>query len=241
MDQADFPDPLTAPDDVELIAVGQFDIYGEPIVLNPGGLWPKLTVDGSNWSSEVILKAYRLGLFPMPLDAIESPNVISWWSPNPRGVLKPNEIKVSNSLKKSLKKFDFTIDQEFENVVRNCGNPARPSGWITQEVVSAYLDLHEIGLAHSIEVWNKSGHLVGGLYGLELGGLFAGESMFHLESDASKAALVKLADFLDDQTNRLIDCQWRSEHLATLGVREISRNEYISQLPELLKLNAKFN
>lgn len=239
MDQFDFPDPLTAPDDMDLIAVGQYDTSGEPILLTPGGTWPKLVVDGSNWDSEVILSAYRQGLFPMPLDAIESPNVISWWSPNPRGVLKPNAIRISKSLQKSFNKFRFTIDQQFETVMRNCGDPNRPSGWITEDVIHAYTELHLAGYAHSIEVWNKSGQLVGGLYGLELGGLFAGESMFHLAPDASKAALVFLARLLVDDSDRQIDCQWLTDHLASLGAIEISRQLYLSGLPELLQITPK--
>lgn len=232
----DFPDPLQAPDEVELIAVGQFDTSGEPIFLTPGGLWPKQVVDGSTWNRQVIIYAYAHGLFPMPLDAKESPNVISWWSPNPRGVIKPEEIRVTRSLKKSISKFNFTINKNFEQVIRQCADPRRPSGWITDDVVTAYLDLHHHGQAHSVEVWNSSGELVGGLYGVELGGLFAGESMFHLERDASKAALVHLARLLADGTGRLIDCQWLTDHLATLGAIEIGRFSYISGLSRLLAM-----
>lgn len=237
----DFPDLAKAPDDVELIAVGQFDLTGQPIYLTPGGPWPKQVIDGSYWDSEVILWAYRHGLFPMPLDANESPLVISWWSPNPRGVLRPDEVKTSPSLKKSMRKFNFTINRDFEFVIRNCASPSRPAGWITQPVIEAYLNLHQDGLAHSIEVWNSDKEIVGGLYGVEQGGLFAGESMFHLARDASKAALVFLADQLNDGLGRLIDCQWRTEHLATLGVRGISRNKYLAGLPQLLRIPPKFN
>ncbi len=236
----DFPDLANVPDDVELIAVGQFDVTGQPIYLTPGGPWPKQVIDGSYWDSSVILWAYQHGLFPMPLDAKESPLVISWWSPNPRGVLHPNEIKISPSLKKSLKKFKFTFNQDFEFVIRNCASPSRPSGWITEAVIAAYLKLHQDGLAHSIEVWDLNNKIVGGLYGVEQGGLFAGESMFHLARDASKAALVFLAQKLNDGQGRLIDCQWRTEHLASLGVREISRKNYLELLPELLQIPPKF-
>jgi leucyl/phenylalanyl-tRNA--protein transferase len=240
MDDFDFPDLSNAPEDQDLIAVGQFDTTGEPISLTPGGLWPKLIVDGSKWDAQVILAAYRRGLFPMPLDAIESPNVISWWSPNPRGVLRPTKLRVTRSLKQSIKKYRVTVNQNFEEVIRNCASPERPSGWITQDVIEAYLALHELGYAHSVEVWDKSGALVGGLYGLELGGLFAGESMFYKSPDASKVALVQLAKIMDDGSGRLIDCQWNTEHLASLGVQEISRLDYLSGLPKLLKMEPKF-
>lgn len=236
----DFPDLATVPDDVELIAVGNFDLTGEPIVLTPGGPWPKLVASGSYWKSEVLLWAYQHGLFPMPLDAKHSPLVISWWSPNPRGVLNPSDIKITKSLHKSLKKFDYTINQDFEFVIRNCSSPSRPAGWITEEVISAYLELHRMGFAHSVEVRNRTDQIVGGLYGVEIGGLFAGESMFHLVTDASKAALVFLARELNDGCGRLIDCQWQTDHLATLGVSEISRNSYLEMLPKLLSIAPKF-
>lgn len=241
MPKFDFPDPLQAPDDVELIAVGQFDTSGEPIFLAFGKEWPKQVVDGSSWNRQTIVFAYEHGLFPMPLDADESPNVISWWSPNPRGVLQPDQIRVTRSLKKSISKFKFSINKNFEQVMRQCADPRRPSGWITEDVVNAYLDLHRNGQAHSVEVWNKSGDLVGGLYGVELGGLFAGESMFHLDRDASKAALVHLAQLLDDGAGRLIDCQWLTEHLASLGAVEISRFSYISGLSRLLAISPKLS
>ena len=230
----DFPDPLSAPDEIELIAVGQYDLTGEPILLTPKSDWPKLVVDGSHWDQNVILAAYRSGLFPMPLDAKESPLVISWWSPNPRGVIDPNSIKISKSLRKSIKRFKYTVDRNFEKVIRLCGDENRPAGWITENVVQAYLNLHRNGYAHSIEVWNSENELVGGLYGIELGGLFAGESMFHLERDASKAALVHLGQLLAGEPKRLIDCQWLTDHLHSLGAFEISRESYISGLNELL-------
>ena len=237
----DFPDLASVPENVELIAVGQTDSTGQPIFLTPGGTWPKLIADGSYWDSEVLIWAYKNGYFPMPLDAKESPLVISWWSPNPRGVLDPGKIKVSKSLKKSLKKFTFTIDQDFEFVIRNCGSLNRPSGWITQQVIDAYLELHELKFAHSVEVRNSAGKIVGGLYGVEVGGLFAGESMFHLETDASKAALVFLARYLNDGQRRLIDCQWQTDHLASLGVQEISRVSYVAQLTKLLECKPRFS
>ncbi len=236
----DFPDLATVPENVELIAVGQYDLTGKPIYLTPGGPWPKLVNDASYWNIDVMLWGYRHGLFPMPLDAKESPLVISWWSPNPRGVLTPAEIKVSKSLRKSMTNFSFSIDQDFEQVIRNCASPTRPSGWITEPVIAAYTELHRLGYAHSIEVRDASGALVGGLYGVEVGGLFAGESMFYEATDASKAALVFLARLLNDGTGRLIDCQWQTDHLATLGCTEISRVTYLAGLPDLLKIPPKF-
>lgn len=241
--QLDFPDPFTAPDDEDLIAIGQFDIEGQLIAINRENVelaWPKQTVDGSTWDPQVIIWAYRHGLFPMPLDAKENPLVISWWSPNPRGVLELGNLRVSKSLRKSLEKYRCTMDQAFEQVMRSCGDPSRPSGWITEPVVGAYKKLHDQGFAHSVEVWDESGELVGGLYGLEIGGLFAGESMFHTKPDASKVALVHLVSLLEQgESNsgqpRLVDCQWQTEHLASLGVTEISRVNYLARLPKILE------
>jgi leucyl/phenylalanyl-tRNA--protein transferase len=161
---------------------------------------------------------------------------IGWWSPDPRGILRLPDLRVSRSLRKSLRRFEIRVDTAFGEVVRACAAPDRDGRWITPEITAAYTGLHEAGWAHSVETW-RDGRLVGGLYGVAIGGLFAGESMFHAERDASKAALVGLHAILseDDDPRRLIDVQWQTPHLATLGVTEVSRDTYRALLAEALR------
>lgn len=200
-----FPDPLEADDD--LVAIGAD--------LEPGTL----------------LRAYRQGLFPMPLgDGAR----VAWWSPVARGVLPVDRLRVTRSLRRSAKKFSTTLDAAFDSVVAECADPAREGGWIDDEIRSAYSTLHALGWAHSVEVWRGS-ELVGGLYGVAIGGLFAGESMFHRASDASKVALVALVELLNDgERHRLIDVQWSTPHLRTLGVVEVPRRDYLRMLAHAL-------
>lgn len=208
----DLPDPLTAAPGEDLVALG-------------GGLDPG-----------TVLKSYSRGLFPM--DVPMAPELggghsLGWWSPDPRGVLELDDLRVSRSLAKSYRRFRITFDERFEDVMRACADPNRPQGWITDEFIDAYVRLHDLGFAHSIEVW-LGAELVGGLYGVEIGGLFAGESMFHHARDASKAGLVALVKRLRCcPGQRLIDVQWRTPHLASLGVSEVSRLDYLRRLPEL--------
>jgi leucyl/phenylalanyl-tRNA--protein transferase len=136
----------------------------------------------------------------------------------------------SRSLRRSLRRFEIRVDTAFRTVVEICGTLPRPHGWITPEIVGAYTRLHELGVAHSVETWSAEGRLVGGLYGVSLGGLFAGESMFHLETDASKVALVALVDRHDATAGALLDVQWSTPHLASLGVVDVSRSEYLDRL-----------
>ncbi|MFM7064842.1 MAG: leucyl/phenylalanyl-tRNA--protein transferase [Actinomycetes bacterium] len=175
-----------------------------------------------------LLDAYRRGLFPMPVGLRR--NKIGWWSPDPRAVLPLDELRVSRSLRRSLRRFQVRVDTQFEQVVRQCGDPSRPHGWITDEIVRAYVRLHELGWAHSVEAWSPEGRLVGGLYGVAIGALFAGESMFHTETDASKVALVHLVELLRDHPDALLDVQWATDHLSSLGVTEIPRLEYLVRL-----------
>lgn len=233
----DFPDPALAPDDVDFVAVSAFAADGSRLQINPDLEWPKETFFGSTWQPEVLIAAYARGLFPMPYEIDGSEIAIGWWSPQPRAIFQPDQIRVTRSLKQSQKKFKVTVNAAFGEVVRACGDPSRPQGWINESVVAAYEELHSRGLAHSIEVWNQAGVLVGGLYGLELGGLFAGESMFHTERDASKVALVHLANLLNDGANRVIDSQWPTDHLETLGVKTVLRQHYVAGLAELLKIS----
>ncbi|WP_168929499.1 leucyl/phenylalanyl-tRNA--protein transferase [Nocardioides sp. GY 10113] len=189
---------------------------------------------GADLEPGTILAAYRSGLFPMPEDR----RTIGWWSPARRGVLPLDRLHVSRSLRRSRRDFEITVDTAFDAVVEGCADPRRPHGWIDGRIKRAYGDLHRLGWAHSVEVW-RDGHLVGGLYGISVGGLFAGESMFHRERDASKVALVGLVEVLRADAagaagRRLIDVQWSTEHLATLGVIERTRATYLAQLPALL-------
>jgi leucyl/phenylalanyl-tRNA--protein transferase len=162
---------------------------------------------------------------------------ITWWSPVQRGVLPLGRLRVSRSLAKSSRRFEVRIDTAFEDVVAACADPARHGGWIDRRVASAYTELHRLGWAHSVETW-QDGVLVGGLYGVAIGGLFAGESMFHRVTDASKVALVGLVELLTDEyaAARLLDVQWRTDHLASLGVVEVPRVAYLHALRAALQV-----
>jgi leucyl/phenylalanyl-tRNA---protein transferase len=155
---------------------------------------------------------------------------LGWFSPDPRAVLPVRGFHVSRSLRRSARHYLTTVDADFAAVVAGCGDPARPHGWITDEIARAYQRLHELGWAHSVEVWDGSGRLVGGVYGVAIGSFFAGESMFHLATDASKVALWRLAEVLDEVPAALFDVQWSTAHLATLGVVEVSRRDYLVAL-----------
>lgn len=185
---------------------------------------------GLDWEPGTLLQAYAAGYFPMPRD-LESDR-IDWWSPDPRAVFAPQTLRVTRSLRQSMRHFTYSLNRDFRGVLRACGSPERDSRWIDSSVESAYTRLHDLGWAHSIEVW-QDGELAGGLYGVEIGGLFAGESMFHLRRDASKAALVALASLLRDGRRR-IDSQWMTPHLASLGAVAVTRGAYVADLPQYL-------
>jgi len=189
---------------------------------------------GADLEVGTLYEAYSIGVFPMGIGDHGS-EPIGWWSPDPRGILQPAELKVSRSLRKSSARFDIRIDTAFGAVVAACASPEREGRWITPQVATAYGALHEAGWAHSVEAW-QAGELVGGLYGVAIGGLFAGESMFHHVRDASKVALVGLCDLLtaDGDPRRLIDVQWQTPHLASLGVVEVPRATYLEMLPTVL-------
>ncbi len=191
---------------------------------------------GNDLSVGTILAAYRHGLFPMPIDHPEAP--VGWWSPQWRGILPLGGLRVSKSLAKSRRTFDIRIDTAFEEVLDACADPSRDGSWIDADIRTAYLELHEGGYAHSVEAW-RDGKLAGGLYGVAIGGLFAGESMFHHERDASKVALMGLVELLSEgevPELRLLDTQWQTPHLATLGVVEIARDDYLRRLRVALEL-----
>jgi leucyl/phenylalanyl-tRNA--protein transferase len=190
-----------------------------------------LVATGADLEPGTLLAAYRHGLFPMPVGGPRAP--MAWFSPVRRGVLRPRDVRVTRSLRKSARRFEVRVDTACAEVIDACADPARPSGWIDGQIRTAYLRLHQLGWVHSVETW-REGRLVGGLYGVSIGGLFAGESMFHHETDASKAALVALARILDDGEDRLVDTQWLTPHLASLGVRDLARADYLALLPGLL-------
>ena len=185
---------------------------------------------GADLEPGTILAAYRSGLFPMPLEA---DGVIGWWSPDPRGVLELDSLHVSRSLRRSVRQFEVRINTALPAVIDACACGDRPYDWIDSQIRDAYVRLHSLGWVHSVETW-LDGELVGGLYGVAVGGLFAGESMFYRATDASKVALVALVDLLSDGHRRLIDVQWQTPHLASLGVTEWPRTRYLDALPDLL-------
>jgi leucyl/phenylalanyl-tRNA--protein transferase len=189
---------------------------------------------GADLEPGTLLAGYRSAVFPMGLGR-HGRGPLGWWSPDPRGVLPLDGLVVSRSLSRSSRRFEIRLDTAFDDVVAACADPRRPGRWITPRIAEAYRRLHGLGWAHSVECWRED-RLVGGLYGVALGGLFAGESMFHRETDASKVALVALVRLLseDRDERRLLDVQWRTEHLASLGVVEISRQEYRRRLARAL-------
>jgi leucyl/phenylalanyl-tRNA--protein transferase len=186
---------------------------------------------GADLEPGTLLAGYRNGMFPMPFDRRR----IAWFSPDPRGVLPLDGLRVSRSLRRSLRGFEVRMDTCFRDVMEACGDPRRPGAWINRDFVDAYGRLHDLGWAHSIEVYRPGGdELVGGLYGIRIGGLFAGESMFHTATDASKVALVHTVDWLRRVGVTLFDVQWQTPHLASLGVIEIPRTRYLAELHEAL-------
>lgn len=192
-----------------------------------------LLAAGGDLSAPRLLEAYRHGIFPW----FNSGEPILWWSPDPRMVLFPDEFKISRSLGKTLRhgKHEVRCDTAFEEVMRACAAPRDDQGgtWIHEDMIAAYGALHELGHAHSVETW-LDGKLVGGLYGIAIGRMFYGESMFHTSRDASKIALAHLARQLEDWQFGMIDCQMNTPHLASLGAREIPRTEFIARLQELV-------
>jgi leucyl/phenylalanyl-tRNA--protein transferase len=182
---------------------------------------------GADLAPGTLLAAYRRGLFPMPL---HRRGPMAWWSPDPRAILPRDGLRVTRSLRRSCRRYEVRLDTAFGEVVQACASPRRPGGWISPEIRDAYVELHRAGWAHSIEAWDDEG-LAGGLYGVAIGGLFAGESMFHRRPDASKVALVALVDLLDDgEPDRLLDVQWMTDHLASLGAVEVPRSRYLELL-----------
>lgn len=206
-----------------------------PVLLDQTGCFPDprqadaqgLVAVGGDLSPERLLAAYRRGIFPW------SVNPVTWWSPDPRGIFELDQFHVSRSLQRVVRKNVFTVtrDQAFAEVIRNCAvpGPRRRGVWITAEFIAAYTRLHQQGHAHSVECWHE-GRLAGGIYGVAVGGLFAGESMFHQVSNASKVALFHLVQHLRDRDYLLFDIQMVTPATASLGAVKISRQEYLQRL-----------
>lgn len=181
---------------------------------------------GADLEPGTLLAAYRAGLFPMKVQGH-----LAWFSPDPRAVLPLDGLRVTRSLRRSARRYRVTVDRSFDAVTASCGNPDRPNGWIDADFRSAYGRLHRLGWAHSIECWDDD-QLVGGLYGVSIGRFFAGESMFHTASDASKVALLHLVELLAPLDGALLDVQWSTDHLTSLGATEVPAADYRSQLGE---------
>ena len=209
--------------------------FPDPAGCDPHGL----VCVGADLEPGTLLTAYRAGLFPMPVGRRRRQALIGWFSPDPRGVIPLEGLCVSRSLRASTRRFEIRTDTAFAAVMRGCADPARPHGWIDDGILAAYERLFELGWAHSVEVWAE-GELQGGLYGVAIGGLFAGESMFHRATDASKVALVALVERLRAGGYGLLDVQWRTPHLATLGAIEIPQADYLGQLAGALDLPARW-
>jgi leucyl/phenylalanyl-tRNA--protein transferase len=190
---------------------------------------------GADLEPGTLLAAYRRGLFPMPSGRRRDP--MAWFCPVHRGIVPLDGLRVSRSLRRACRDFELRVDSAFEEVVGACADPRRPGGWIDDDIRHAYVRLHRLGWAHSVEAW-RDGRLAGGLYGVAIGGLFAGESMFHRERDASKVALVGLVEALraDGLADRLLDVQWLTPHLASLGAVEVPRSAYLRALARALPL-----
>lgn len=187
---------------------------------------------GADLEPGTLLAAYRSGIFPMRLGRN---GALAWWSPDPRGVIPVDGMYASRSLRRSQRRYELRINTAFEAVMQACADPVRPHGWIDDSFVAAYGALHQLGWAHSIETWHE-GELVGGLYGVSIGGLFAGESMFHRATDASKVALLNAVELLAAGGATLFDVQWVTPHLESLGAVGIARSEYLRRAAAAIAL-----
>jgi leucyl/phenylalanyl-tRNA--protein transferase len=200
----------------------------------PSSEWPDsdLIAMGGDLHPSTLVAAYRRGIFPMGVTGWEP--LMGWWSPDPRGLVPLDGLRVTRSMRQSAKRYDIRVDTCFVDVMRACGHPSRTGAWITQEFIEAFTTLHRLGWAHSVEAFDRDGRLAGGLYGVRINGLFAGESMFHLQRDASKVALMALVALMRQSGLTLLDVQWCTPHLASLGAIEVSRTEYLALLDDAL-------
>lgn len=194
---------------------------------------------GGDLSLRRLLLAYRQGIFPW----YSANEPILWWSPDPRAIVPLNDFRINRTMQKILKRgsFEIKVNAAFEEVINACAvrESNSKSGWITKDMISAYINLHQMGFAHSVEAW-KDGTLAGGLYGVAIGGLFAGESMFHEESNASKAALCALVERMKARDYRLLDCQMITDVTQKMGALEITRADYLKRLKAALTVNCSF-
>jgi leucyl/phenylalanyl-tRNA--protein transferase len=189
-----------------------------------------LVTVGGDLEPSTLIHAYRRGIFPMEVTGM--PGVVGWWSPDPRGIVPLDGLRITKSMRQSARRFDIRIDTSFGRVIRACADPSREDGWITGDFIAAYERLHGLGWAHSVEVFDREGELAGGLYGVRIGRMFAGESMFHHKRDASKVALMALVDLMRESGMTLLDVQWCTEHLASLGAIAIPREDYLARLAD---------
>ena len=196
----------------------------------PPEKWPEgdLIAVGGDLAPATLINAYRRGIFPMEVTSLGGR--LGWWSPDPRGIVPLDRLRITKSMRQSARRFEIRVDTCFAAVMQACADPSREDGWITGEFIAAYTTLHRLGWAHSIEVFDREGQLAGGLYGVRVNGLFAGESMFHAQRDASKVALMALVQLMRDTGLQLLDVQWCTAHLASLGAVELSRREYLARL-----------
>jgi leucyl/phenylalanyl-tRNA--protein transferase len=205
-------------------------VLPNPLVTPPG---TDLVALGADLEPGTLLAAYRAGMFPMPVDPGKRRSKVAWYSPDPRGIIPLDGLKISKSLRKSIQRYEVRVDTDFQGVMERCADPDRTGRWITAEFVDAYKQLFDLGWAQSYETY-LDGKLVGGLYGVRIDNFFAGESMFHDTPDASKVALVHLVDRLNDSGATLLDTQWLTDHLASLGGHEVSRRVYLRLLAAAL-------
>ena len=187
---------------------------------------------GADLAPSTLVSAYSNGFFPMPVG--ERRRTIGWFSPDPRGIVPIDGLHVSRSLRKHLRRFRCSVDTCFERIMRECGDERRPHGWIDEDFVAAYTEMHRLGWAHSVEVWQDE-ELVGGVYGVRIERFFAGESMFHRVTDASKAALVALVEALRAGGAELFDVQWTTPHLVSMGAIDVSRSDYLRRLRSAIR------
>jgi len=198
-------------------------------------LWPNdydIVAYEADLETDTLLYAYAHGMFPMfvKMRLFSSEETLAWWSPVDRGVIPLDKLRITRSMRKSAQKFTCSINQAFTKVMTLCGSMRTDGNWINPEIIDAYTKLHDEGHAHSVEVWNEAGELVGGLYGVRINRFFAGEYMFHIQTDASKVALMHLVALMTLDGMELLDTQWRTEHLETLGCIAIPREEYLQLL-----------
>ncbi|MER2012800.1 MAG: leucyl/phenylalanyl-tRNA--protein transferase [Psychrobacter alimentarius] len=232
---------LTLPNDQNITpetlkSLGRYD-FPDPTSIDPEGVG--LVAVGGDLASDTLISAYAQGLFPW----FNEDEPIAWWCPEPRCVVVPSDYQPSKSLRKQARRerWQLTLNQAFDDVIRACSLPRSdglPEGehtWIHEEMIEAYTNLHAQGFAHSIEVWNDQGQLIGGLYGLKLGGIYFGESMFHCASNASKLAFWGLMRLCEQSQVALVDCQLPNDHLMSLGATTVPRAEFLTQLDTLIR------